>query len=195
MLEWLVTSKTRNDILVLLFTNPEKEFYLREISRKIGQQPSLVGSELRKLETAGLVGFRRAGRAFYYSPNRKSPIYNEVHGIVIKGGLLLGALRDMLSGERKKIDFAFVYGSFARGGEQRASDIDLMIIGEPDPGRIARAVSETEKKTGREINYSIFPKREFLRKLGTGFISHILKEEKIMIIGDEHELERFAAGG
>ncbi len=195
MLSSLITSKTKRDMLILLFSNPEKEFYLREISRKIGQQPYLTGEELKKLENGGLVIKRTSGHANYYTANKACPIYAEIRGIVIKEGLVEGALKEMLLPHAGKVRFAFIYGSFARGEERAASDIDLMVIGDMKFSEIAKAVSVAEKKLGREVSCSVFPLEEFWEKLKMGFLARVIAEKKMMVVGDEDEFERFVKRG
>lgn len=194
MLEAIITSKTKRDLFALLFLNPEKEYYLREISREITQNPSLISSELKKLESKGIVRCRRKGNVTYYSANKETPIYAELKSIMKKGYALAGVLKRMLSRHSSVIDFAFVYGSYAREEERAGSDIDLMIIGDPPLKQFNAKVTQSERILGREINYSIFPSEEFIKKSKTGFIEHILKEKKIMLLGDEYELKRLATG-
>lgn len=193
MLEILITSKTRRDILILLILNPDKEYYLREISRKVLQQPNLVTNELRRLEGAGILKSRKSEASTYYSINKKNPIYNELKSIVVKAYAFDVVLKKMLLGWNR-IHIAFVYGSFARGEEKATSDIDLMVVGDVPLEEFDKSVKLAEKVLGREINYNVFPVAEFAKKSDSSFIAHILKEKKIVIMGDENELERLVKG-
>ncbi len=189
MLEALITSNTKRSLLALFFLSPEKEYYLREMAREIKQQPNLVSSELRKLEQSGLIKSRRKGNAIYYQVNKESPIYSELKSIITKAYAFYGVLKKMLLTYTSMIKFAFIYGSFARGEERQGSDIDLMVIGNPPLERFNHSINRVEKTLGRNINYTLFPIVEFIKKSKSGFIMHIIKEEKIMLIGDENELK------
>ena len=52
--------------------------------------------------------------------------------------------------------------------------------------------SSIEKRVGRSINYIIYSNSEFLykKKKKDGFIIDVLKDKKIMLIGDENGLKR-----
>ena len=59
---------------------------------------------------------------------------------------------------------------------------------------LARQMRVLEKKLGREINYAVYPKKEFLAKRRQGFLRNVLVNQKIMVVGDENELKRFIEG-
>ena len=189
MLKSLITSKVKRKILSLLFINPENEFYLREISKKLDEETNAVSRELKILEDGGIVLSHRKGNMKYFAVNRKCPIFNELKNIILKtdglGSIIKNKLKD------SNILFAFIYGSYAEGREGRKSDIDLMVIGEIRMNRFNRMISNLERNIGRDINYIIYPKREFLEKSPSGFIQKVIKDKKIMIIGEEDEFKRF----
>ena len=105
---------------------------------------------------------------------------------------MVGELSHVLRGE--KILFAFVYGSFAQGTEQANSDIDLMVIGEPNMAALAGKMRVLEKKLGREINYVVYPRKEFLEKRRQGFLRNVLINQKVMVCGVESEFKRLIEG-
>ena len=190
MLENLITSKTKRKLLSLFLLNPEREFYLREIARLIGEQPNAVSIELKKLDKLGLVKAERKSNSIFYKTDKRSPIYDELRRVVIKTD---GIGEELTKFIRKTpgVEFAFVYGSTARGDERATSDIDLMVIGDVDPDELLEQVGRAEKSLMRELNYVIYPRKELTRK-ESGFIEGVLRDEKIMLVGDEHELKRIA---
>lgn len=182
--------KARRAILALLFMRTDQSFYLREIERLSGLGIGPVQRELRKLVKCGLVKRSRAGKQVYFKANESSPIYHELRSIIVKtvgiGDLIKSALTPMID----KIEFTFIYGSFAKGTESGRSDIDLMVIGDVKHKEIVKAVSESQKTLMREINPSIYTRDDFTGRLrkGNTFISSVIKSEKIMLIGEEDEL-------
>jgi hypothetical protein len=56
------------------------------------------------------------------------------------------------------------------------------------------AVGKTQDKLGREVNPSVYPVDEFKSKVASKhhFLTSVLAEPKIFVIGDEHELEGLA---
>jgi len=65
-----------------------------------------------------------------------------------------------------------------------------LIIGDLAAAELASALSPLQKFFGRELNWTIFPVGEFNSKLAEGnhFLNSLMAEEKIFLIGDEHEL-------
>jgi DNA-binding transcriptional ArsR family regulator len=193
MLKNLFQSKTREDILVLLLSNPKKRLYIREISRLIDQEPNAVSGELKNLESAKIVISEKEGKVIFYKANEDNPIFAELRSIIFKTAGIGGYLRTEI--QSKSILFAFIYGSTAGGEDKKGSDIDLMIIGTPDMEKIAIQLSKAENKLNREINYSVFSPQEFLLKKETGFLQNVIKNKKLMIIGDDNGFKRFVESG
>ena len=120
-------SKTQRAVLALLFGQPERSFYAKEIISLAGVGSGSVQRELEKLETSGLVAVKRVGNQKHYQANRDSPVFEELRGLVVKTFGLADVLRDALSPHADKIQFAFVYGSIARQAETTRSDVDVLI--------------------------------------------------------------------
>ena len=76
--------KTRLALLALFFTNPEREFYFRELTRLTGAGQGAVQRELKRLSEAGIISKSSRGREVYYKANRRCPIFSELHKIIIK---------------------------------------------------------------------------------------------------------------
>jgi predicted nucleotidyltransferase/DNA-binding HxlR family transcriptional regulator len=192
-LSGLITSRTKVDILNLLFSNPGKEFYYREIIDGIGTvQRGAIARELGKLEIAGYVRRRASGNRKYYSINTDNPIYPELKSIWMKTVGIYGKLREGLEPLAGSIEFAFVYGSFASGTEGAESDIDLMIIGKVKSRDVSKQISGLSIDLGREINYSVFPVREVIERLKKGdhFWSRLYVEDTAFLMGDPKEFAR-----
>jgi len=193
MLERIITSKAKRGVLALFFTNPKSSFYVREVCRKARIQPNEASAELEKLCAAGILQSERRGNLLFYSANPSCSIYNELKAIVLKTAGVGDALREAI-GKSAGVKFAFIYGSYARGEERKESDIDVMIIGRASPEEISGSLLACEKMIGREINYSIYPEEEISAKRRKGYIEGVLKGKKVMLAGEEDELERFAFG-
>ena len=72
-LDKLFGSKTRAKLLGLFFDNPEKSYYVREITRVIEEQINSVRRELNNLSSLGLVKTENYENKVYYSANMKHP--------------------------------------------------------------------------------------------------------------------------
>lgn len=186
MLQKLFTSKTRLKLLTLFMMNPGREMYVREIARSTEENINSVRRELANLEKIGLLKSERRGNSKYYAVNKKMPIYNELASIILKTEGVAKVLQDSLSGIG--IETTFIYGSFASGKARVDSDIDIFIIGEINEDELILKIREVEKRLSREINYVLFTTGEFERreKRKDPFVLNVLKEPKIMLIGDLH---------
>ena len=191
MLESLYISKSkiRQDLLTLFFTNPSQKYYLRELHRELGYSAGSIRRELLKFQEDNLFNTQRAGNLLYYTLNTKHPLFRELKMIVFKTVGVEGRLRNTLS-SIDGISVAFIYGSYARRKEKDSSDIDLMIIGNPDTSRLNEKIAEVEKRLKREINPTLYSLEEYRskKKAKSGFIMELLKNPKIMMIGKEDDL-------
>lgn len=185
----LFKSKSRKALFRLYFTNPDSEFYLRELERMLSIPVSMIRKELLRLEEEGIFISHKKGNLTYYRVNKDYPLFNEFKSIVFKtigvAGLLEEALRRM-----KGIEIAFIYGSYAKGNEKAASDIDLCIIGAIDEDILVRRINELEKSIKREINYTLYTKKEFTEKKRKkdSFIADLILNPKIILIGEKNVL-------
>lgn len=184
--------KTRRAILALLLTNPQESFYLRQIVRSGGLGQGAVQRELQHLTEAGLLLRRRQGHQVFYQANQESPVFKELKILVVKTAGAGDVLRQALSGLKDRIQTAFLYGSFAKGKDRPASDLDLAVIGEVTFGDLVSHLRPAQETLGREINPTVYTPAEFQKKLSAKhhFVSAIIQGPKIMLIGEERELTR-----
>jgi len=182
-------SKTRSAIFRLYFTNPDAEYYLRELERMLSIPVSMIRKELTNLEGAGIFASRKRGNLTFFSLNKSYPLFNELKSIVLKTVGAAGLLKEILS-KIKGIEVAFIYGSFARSQEHAGSDIDVLVIGNPDDDILLEEIDSAEKLLKREINYTVFPRREFVQKKKgqNAFIKDLLANPKIFLIGENDGL-------
>jgi predicted nucleotidyltransferase len=189
--------RTRRAILGLLFSHPDESFYLRQMARLLGLGHGALQRELRGLAAAGILVRERNGQQILYRVNRFCPIYNDLSNLIAKTVGLADVLRAALAALGERIDLAFVYGSLAKGTSKAGSDVDIMVIGFASFSEIVAALSPLQDTLRREISPSVYPPAEFRRKIrdGSHFVTTVLGEPKIMLMGDEDELERLAKAG
>ena len=187
----LTKSKTREKIIRLFFSDIEKEYYLRELERILDIPVGNIRRELLNLEKSGLFKRSKKGNLVYYSVNKSSPIFEEFRKIVFKTIGAEGLIRKALA-KVENIKIAFIFGSYAKEEEDYFSDIDLMIIGNPNENELVAKISRIEKKIGREINYYIFSHLDWDKKIKekNSFIENISAQPKIFLIGDQNDLSR-----
>src|SRR5476651_924000 len=81
MVEQLFGSKTRVKLLQLFYSNPNRSFYVREITRKIDEQINSVRRELSNLLSIGIITSDNNNNKLYYEVNQKYEYYQPLREI------------------------------------------------------------------------------------------------------------------
>ena len=191
MLQALLTSKVRIELLSTFFLHDERDFYVRELERITGEDYKNITLELSNLEGIGLLRSRKEGNLKYYGLNKEFLLYEELKSIIAKTRGAAPALKEVLL-RQKDIDFAFIYGSLASGENRAKSDIDLMVIGKIPLEDLLTLLREPERVLARDINPSLYDSSEIKKRLKENdpFITQALNGPKILLVGDEHELRK-----
>jgi predicted nucleotidyltransferase len=195
MLKEIFSSKARIEVLKLLLLNQAKTFYLREIAAKTGLPIQAIQREAARLLKIGLLGKSVSGNRTYYQVNKDCPIYPDLKAIILKSTGISYSLKQHLNSiNPDDIRIAFIYGSYARNTENINSDIDLLIIGKLSGRKASSILSPAKAELKREINFNIYSEQEFKSRIRRKdhFISGILKEPKIYLIGNDNDLKRIA---
>ena len=182
--------KTRQGILAALLVQSNKAWFTAEIARRLGVPSSSLQRELRGLTEAGVLKMHRQGRMAYYQANAASPLFSDLRGLMLKTAGLVDVVADVLKPLSAQIRIAFVFGSIAAGDEQHDSDIDLLLIGTIAPAELALPLRQAQELLGREINPLVYSPPEFRRKRAAKdhFLTHVLAEPKLFLLGNADEL-------
>ena len=185
----LTRSRLRKDLFRLYFTNPDSEYYLRELERILGFSAANIRRDLVRLMASGLFKTRRQGNLLYYRLNKDHPLYEELKTIIAKTVGVEGSLKEIIN-SISGIQAAALYGSFGSGAETADSDIDILIIGEPDEDTLVQKIDLLEKQIKREINYVIYSPAEYRKRAQAkdSFIVNVLERPKIMLKGSIDEI-------
>jgi predicted nucleotidyltransferase len=184
----------RRHVLSLLLLRPDESFYVREIGRLTKVPAGSLHRELKALTEAGLLIRSVAGNQVRYQASRECPIYEELAAIFRKTAGLADVLRDLLSSFADQILLAFIFGSVAQGDAKPTSDIDLFVVGAISFPAVVEACHIGRERLGREVNPVVMSKAAFQTKHRNQdrFVSRVLKEPKIFLIGDASELGELA---
>ncbi|MFA5360545.1 MAG: nucleotidyltransferase domain-containing protein [Candidatus Paceibacterota bacterium] len=181
----MMPSFTKNQVLILeiFFNHPENAFYLRQISRFLGKEPGVFQRDINNLVKDGILESYYEGNNRFFKINKKYPLYKDLKNIFFKTIGAKGELEKILK-DIKGVKNAFIYGSFAKGEEQKQSDIDLCIIGSIDENSLIRKLTQLEKKLEREINYILIDEKEYKDRLKNkdSFLENINNQDKIYLI-------------
>lgn len=179
-------TKSQQKIMGLLFRKPDTSLYLNEIVRLAEMGKGTIKRELEKMTQSGLLTVKRIGNQTHYQANPESPIFNELISISRKTFGIADVIHQALQ-INDAINYAFIYGSIAKGEATAKSDIDLMIIGDNLAyADIMNLLIPLEEKLQRPINPSIYTLKEFNQKLkdNNSFITRVMEQKKINVIGD-----------
>lgn len=183
-------SDYRRRVLALLLLRPDENYHVREISRLTCVPAGSLHRELKLLADAGLLARHSVGNQVRYQANRDCPIFNELAGIFRKTSGLADIIRMALMPLSNNVKAAFVFGSVAKGEEHAASDVDVCVVGSSSFTEVIMALADMSHQLGREINPVVMSHEQFITKLNAGehFVSRIMNEPKLFLIGDEHDL-------
>ncbi len=191
-------TKTQQKVLGLLFGKPDETFYLNEIVRLAGIGKGTVSRELEKMQSVDLISTFRVGNQNHYQANKKCPIYKELSGIVRKTFGISDVIKQALSDIKDEIDYAFVYGSVAKGNENKKSDIDLMIVSKSVKYEdVMKALSNAEKLLARPINPNIYNAKQIKDKLKSrsSFITRVFEQDKLWIKESQDDIKGIGQSG
>jgi predicted nucleotidyltransferase len=181
-------SKLRRELLTHFYMNRKARVYVRQLAGILAVDPTNLSRELARLEREGLLRSDVEGRQRYFSINPDYP-YLKPFFAMLQGSIgiqpTLRIALELVTG----IQSASIYGSFAKDEADASSDIDLLVVGEPDQPRLAEAIGRAEKVLQREINYTLMRPRELKQKLKNhdAFITDIWNGKRIELIKDEHD--------
>ncbi len=173
MLEHLFGSKTRLKLLRLFFRDPEKSYFVREITRLLDTQINAVRRELGLLIEAGIVreidkeidpAHGHAGPIGeslrkYYSLNKESILYSELQALLIKAQIL-GEQQFVKEVQEKAGDISLLLLTGRFTGDKHAPT-DLLIVGKIHERVLGKLITDHEKEFGFEIRYTVMAPQEF----------------------------------
>lgn len=141
MIESIVTSKTRIQILLRFFLNPERKAYLRELSAEIGESSNAVRVELNHLAKSRLVECQSIGRIKIYQANQNHPLFPDIQSIV-KKTLGIDKLIEEVVTCLGAVKLALITGDYARGID--GGIIDLILVGDINRDFLDKLIQKTE---------------------------------------------------
>lgn len=187
--EKLFGSKTRAKLLNLFFENPEKSFYVREMTRVIDEQINSVRRELLNLESIGVIKNETFDNKIYYSANSKHPFTRPLTEIFSKK---ISSSRDKGVRETTWEEYTrpvkhYLTGLIVTNRLPGQDGIDLLIIGNDRTKKLTRWAEIIEKKQGKPINYVIMSPDDFSyrKSVKDRFITDIFEMEISEIIDPE----------
>jgi predicted nucleotidyltransferase len=178
-------------VLGLLFGQPDRRFQSAELIRLAKGGVGAVHRQLGRLAETDLVTVTRSGNQKHYQARRDSPVFEELHSLIVKTVGVAEPLRQALARKARAIRAAFVYGSVAKGTDRARSDIDLMVISDslryPD---LFDALQEAETVLGRTINPTVMTVAQWRAKRARAgsFAATVAGQSRLFVIGSDDDL-------
>lgn len=167
-------SRIRQRLLTLLIDNPRGRLHLRELARLAETSAGTAARELGRLTAAGIATREAEGSQVYYRAATDSPLYPAVRDLVrrtIGAGSVLRRELESLPG----VESAVIVGSYAAGTMQPGSDIDILVVGNPDRDELTDRLERASRTIGRAVNETVMTRAELdtRRARGNGFVASI----------------------
>ena len=217
MVEQLFGSKTRVKLLQLFYQNPNRSFYVREITRKIDEQINSVRRELANLLSIGIITSDNTNNRLYYEVNQDYEHYAALGSIF--GGKPFKSAKKATTKTTKTTDevaeaapeqvvaevevtdpfvaellktgnvrLALYTGQFTR---DETSGVDIVIVGDVNQTAVDHLIAELEASEKKELRYSVFGEDEFTyrRQVNDRFVSNLLAAKKIVFVDKDKMLQ------
>lgn len=196
MIEQLFGSKTRVKLLQLFYSNPNRSFYVREITRKIDEQINSVRRELSNLLSIGIITSDTNNNRLYYEVNQKFEYYRPLQEI-FGGGVKKTVSKKAVAGDVAAtaeadlksvghIDLAVYTGQFTRDD---STGVDFLVVGEVNPNAMQKYVDQLEAKENKSIRYTVMslPDFQYRQQIRDRFVVAITQSKKQVLV-DIHNL-------
>ena len=196
MIDSLFGSKTRVKLLHLFLNNPEKSFYVREITRMIDEQINSVRRELANMVSVGIVQQDAIDNKLYYSVNEDYPYIKPLAAIFSDkntedgmGAASSVSWKDSL-GRMRSLRLAIISGKLVVGS---SSAVDLLLVGDDMSAvTIKNLVKKIEKDRKIEINYAVISYDDFYYRMSVKdrFIMDIVRNKHSVLVDTENIMRK-----
>lgn len=145
-----------------LFTNPAAERTIGELATQVAASHATVSREVARLETAGLLRTREAGRQRLVSAIQESPVFRPLRDLMSIVYGVPAILREVFAGLDARVE---IFGSWAARWHgdpgPTPQDVDVLVIGDIEPTVAWDAAARATQRAGIEINVVVRSQEEW----------------------------------
>lgn len=191
MIDALFGSKTRVKLLHLFLNNPNRAFYVREITRKIDEQINSVRRELANLQNIGIVkSDSSSNNRLYYEVNQEYTHFKPLKSMFEDKAIAAGVpgvqtadnwqKRVKVLGDVRLVIFS---GKLVKGSP---SQVDVLVVGNVNKTQVKRFLKELEEEERQSLNYTIMPYDDFYYRysIKDRFVVELLQKATIAVDED-----------
>jgi DNA-binding transcriptional ArsR family regulator len=177
VLKALFSSQTRVKLLSTFLLHPEKEYFIRELTRLLNEQINSIRRELENLRRIGLVKARHRNRKKFYHVDTEFPLYQDLRNLFAK---VVQGESPLVSGLRVLPGVQLVLLAGALCGTE--SKVDLLVVGSVKKDLVEALLAQDSSL--KNIKYSIFSEADFLYRvsLRDRFVIEILNDPRHLIV-------------
>lgn len=215
MIEQLFGSKTRVKLLTLFYQNPNRSFYVREITRKIDEQINSVRRELANLLSIGIISSDTSNNKLYYEVNQsfehydslsemfggktrakrvkkkdkkddKTDVDNEAVAIENIESITDQHIHNIVRAGNVRL---LIYtGQFTR---EEGVNVDIVVVGDMNIPNLEHAVALLEEAEKKELRYCVFTPDDYVyrKQVNDRFLANVLLAKKIVHLDKDNYLE------
>ena len=182
-------------MLQLFYSNPNRSFYVREITRKIDEQINSVRRELANMLSIGIISSdvsSDSNNKLYYEVNQKYEHYAALAAIFGSGTMPTTEKTPAAEGEKQQplkalgnLELALLTGQLTR---DERSGIDVLLVGDLNNTQVSKYVAELEEKEGKELRYAVMTTDEFSyrQEVNDRFLTLVLQSKNQVIVDKNH---------
>lgn len=188
-------------MLQLFYSNPNRSFYVREITRKIDEQINSVRRELANLLSVGIIVSDNTNNRLYYEVNQAYEFYDPLQTIF--GGGTSTVPKDKAASKKSatvvapeadkfkalgNLELVVYTGQFTR---DETSGIDILIVGDVNQRAVQKFITDLEAQEGKELRYAVMTPTEFSyrRQIKDRFITTALSAKKQVVLDVQDIIE------
>lgn len=178
----------------MFYSNPNRSFYVREITRKIDEQINSVRRELANLLNVGIISSETNNNRLYYEVNQKYEYYKPLQQIFGNAPITAATTDEETPDEKTllkalgNVELILFTGQFTR---DERSGIDILIVGDVNQTQVSKYVNGLEASEGKELKYVTLTPGEYQYRteVNDRFLTMVM-QSKTQIIVDKRTKDK-----
>jgi hypothetical protein len=196
MIDALFGSKTRVKLLNLFLNNPGRAFYVREITRNIGEQINSVRRELANLVGVGIIRADSSENKLYYEVDTTQKFYEPLRAIFANEAAVASDTKVSTNAWAKKfaavgdVRAVIFAGKLVHGSD---SEVDILLAGDNlSQIKLKNIVKALEHDSSNSLAYTTMESSDFFYRLTVRdqFINSILDTKHAIVLDEDKVLPK-----
>jgi hypothetical protein len=184
-------SRLQADILAALLLNPEREYSLTDLARRLDAPLSTVHGEVGRLVTAGLLRRRNAGRSAMVQANSANRLVEPLGELLF---LSWGPAQVIAAefGDLPRAERVLIFGSWAARYLEwpgpPPNDLDVLVVGHPTRRAVYDAADRAQERLAMPVN-PVIKSTEAWRNKADPLVRQIQSSPFVAILVPNEEAE------